>query len=46
MRGYPSNFLIGRDGKIAYRGFMIHGDTEILLQRMIESLLDAPAAGG
>ena len=43
-RGCPTNFLIDQNGRIVYRGFMIHGDNEILLQRMIESLLERPGA--
>ena len=42
VRGYPTNFLIDRAGRIAYRNFRIDGHNEILLQRMIESLLAAP----
>jgi thiol-disulfide isomerase/thioredoxin len=42
VRGYPENLLIDRDGRIVYEHFRTNGDSEIVLQRMIESLLDRP----
>lgn len=40
VRGYPSNFLIDRNGRIIYRNFRAHDpQSELVLQRMIESLL-------
>lgn len=42
-RGCPTNFLIDQRGRIVYRDFMIHGENEVLLQRMIESLLERPS---
>jgi thiol-disulfide isomerase/thioredoxin/Flp pilus assembly protein TadD len=39
-KGAPTNFIIDRDGRIVYHGFMIddpHG--ELMVQRMIESVL-------
>jgi thiol-disulfide isomerase/thioredoxin len=44
VRGYPTNFLIDRDGRIVYQGFRTTGDNEQELERMIQSLLDRPAA--
>jgi thiol-disulfide isomerase/thioredoxin len=44
VRGYPSNFLIDRAGRVVYHGFVIddaHG--EMLERRMLESLLARPA---
>ncbi len=47
VRGYPANFLIDRDGRVIYRDFRAHDEESKLgLQRMIESLLDRPAAAG
>jgi thiol-disulfide isomerase/thioredoxin len=40
--GYPENLLIDRDGRIVYAHFRTNGDSEIVLQRMIESLLARP----
>jgi thiol-disulfide isomerase/thioredoxin/Tfp pilus assembly protein PilF len=44
VRGCPTNFLIDQAGRIVYRNFRIDDGNEILLQRMIESLLDHPPA--
>ncbi len=45
VRGYPANFLIDRDGRVVYRDFRAHDEeSNLVLQRMIESLLDRPAA--
>lgn len=47
VRGYPSNFLIDRDGRIVFSNFRAHdAQSELTLQRMIESLLARPAATG
>ncbi|MDB6113478.1 MAG: redoxin protein [Lacunisphaera sp.] len=44
VRAYPSNFLIGRDGRIVFANFRTDDlQSEIVLQRMIESLLARPA---
>jgi thiol-disulfide isomerase/thioredoxin len=44
VRGYPSNFLIDRDGRIIFTNFRAHDpQSELVLQRMIESLLARPA---
>jgi thiol-disulfide isomerase/thioredoxin len=44
VRGYPSNFLIDRDGRIVFANFRAHdAASELTLQRMIESLLSRPA---
>lgn len=44
VRGYPSNFLIDRDGRIIFTNFRAHdAASELVLQRMIESLLARPA---
>jgi len=45
VRGCPTNFLIDQAGRIVYRNFRTNDGNEILLQRMIESLLDHPPAG-
>ena len=45
VRGCPTNFLIDQAGRIVYRNFRIYDDNEILLQRMIESLLEHPPTG-
>lgn len=39
VKGFPWNFLIDRDGNIAYSEFMIDADNEDMLAMMIESLL-------
>ena len=39
VRGYPSNFIIDQEGRIAYSGFLIHADSEEMLELMIQSLL-------
>jgi thiol-disulfide isomerase/thioredoxin/Tfp pilus assembly protein PilF len=44
VRGCPTNFLIDQAGRIVYRDFRIDDGNEVLLQRMIESLLDHPPA--
>jgi hypothetical protein len=45
VRGYPANFLIDRDGRVVYRDFRAHDEeSNLVLQRMIESLLDRPAS--
>jgi thiol-disulfide isomerase/thioredoxin len=44
VRGCPTNFLIDQAGRIVYRNFRIDDGNEVLLQRMIESLLDHPPA--
>jgi len=45
--GEPTNFLIDQNGRIVYTDFRAADpDTELLLQRMIESLLAHPAATG
>lgn len=45
VRGYPANFLIDRDGRIVYSNFRAHDpQSELSLQRMIESLLERPAS--
>ncbi len=44
VRGYPSNFLIDRDGRIVFTNFRAHdAASELVLQRMIEALLARPA---
>ena len=41
VRGYPTNFLIDRTGRVVYRDFRASdAASELQLQRMIESLLD------
>lgn len=40
VRGEPSNYLIGPDGKIEYKDFMIHAENENSLDLMITSLLN------
>lgn len=43
IRGAPTNFVIARSGKIVYRDFTIDdAQGELMLQRMIESVLEAP----
>jgi thiol-disulfide isomerase/thioredoxin len=37
--GAPTNYLIDQEGRIIYSNFMIHGDTERMLELMIESML-------
>jgi len=45
VRGYPSNFLIDRDGRIVFANFRAHdAQSELVLQRMIEALLARPAS--
>lgn len=45
VRGYPSNFLIDRDGRIVFSNFRAHdAQSELALQRMIEALLARPAS--
>lgn len=45
VRGYPSNFLIDRDGRIVFTNFRAHDQqSELVLQRMIEALLARPPA--
>lgn len=45
VRGYPANFLIDREGRIVFSNFRAHDpQSELVLQRMIESLLARPAA--
>jgi hypothetical protein len=40
VRGYPSNFLIDRQGRIAYSNFRADdAGSELMVRRMIESLL-------
>ncbi|HLF45441.1 MAG TPA: redoxin domain-containing protein [Chitinophagaceae bacterium] len=39
VRGYPSNFIIDQEGRIAYSGFLIHADNEEAVKLMIDSLL-------
>jgi thiol-disulfide isomerase/thioredoxin len=40
VKGYPSNFLIDRSGRIVYSNFAVHDAVgERMVQRMIESLL-------
>ena len=47
VRGYPANFLIDREGRVVYRDFRAHDEeSNLVLQRMIESLLDRPASRG
>ncbi len=46
VRGFPENVLIDRDGRIVYEHFRTNANNELLLQRMIESLLDRPASSG
>lgn len=44
VRGYPSNFLIDRDGRLIFSNFgATNPQEEIVLQRMIEALLAHPA---
>lgn len=43
VRGYPANFLIDKEGRTVYRNFRTNDHNELLLQRMIESLLEPPA---
>lgn len=41
VRGYPTNFLVDRTGRVVYRDFRAsNAESELQLQRMIESLLD------
>jgi thiol-disulfide isomerase/thioredoxin len=45
VRGEPSNFLIDQNGRIVYADFRASDpDSELLLQRMIESLLSHPGS--
>lgn len=45
VRGYPSNFLIDRDGRIVFANFRAHDpESELVLRRMIEALLARPAS--
>ena len=45
VRGCPTNFLIDQSGRIVYKDFSaVDPESEVLLQRMIESLLDRPGA--
>ena len=45
VRGYPSNFLIDRTGRVVYRDFRASdAESELQLQRMIESLLERASA--
>ncbi|GEP97662.1 hypothetical protein CCY01nite_39220 [Chitinophaga cymbidii] len=39
IRVAPTNLLIDQDGNIAYYGFMIDADSEVMLKLMIQSLL-------
>ena len=40
VRGFPSNFLIDGEGRIVYKGFMIHNEEqERMLELMIKSLV-------
>lgn len=39
VRGEPTNFLIDKEGKIVYSGFMINGNNEHMLELMINSML-------
>jgi len=40
IRGFPSNYIIDREGRIAYQGFMVQdGQAEALLKARIETLL-------
>jgi thiol-disulfide isomerase/thioredoxin/Tfp pilus assembly protein PilF len=44
VRGYPSNFLIDRDGRIVFANFRADDpQAEVVLQRMIEALLARPS---
>lgn len=44
VRGYPSNFLIDREGRIVFANFRAHdAASELALRRMIEALLARPA---
>lgn len=43
VRGYPANFVIDREGRIAYKDFMLQSDTaEKLLLAQIQMLLQEP----
>jgi thiol-disulfide isomerase/thioredoxin len=44
VNGYPSNFLVDRDGRLVFSNFGANSpQEEIVLQRMIEALLARPA---
>jgi thiol-disulfide isomerase/thioredoxin len=44
VRGYPTNFLIDRDGRLIFSNFgATDPQSELVLQRMIEALLARPA---
>jgi thiol-disulfide isomerase/thioredoxin len=40
VRGFPSNFIIDQDGRIAYSGFMVDEASEETLELMLRSLID------
>ncbi len=40
VTGYPTNFLIDKDGKIVFKGFLVHDDSDECLEWMINDLIN------